>query len=157
MVGKNKHDGRSFGLVADFEVAARDGQRAIDRTPALESRDELLGLRRARTAKPERQLDLREHRHTGMRLPLAVDGASDRDGHAFERDLRVAGKHLEDLGSAGGGSGEQELSRSRRLAGTTVLDRTVHGQAVLADGATHPPEGGGGLRVRLVDAHSGSG
>ena len=141
--------------MTDLDVAACHGQRSVDRAPALEPGDELRGLGRIRATEPQRDLDGREYRHVRPGLPIAVDAALHRDRHVLEGDLRVPREDLEDLGPAGRGGGEEELSRRRGLAGTAVLHGTVHDETVLTDGAAHTSEDGCRLRVSLVDAHGG--
>jgi len=131
----------SFHCVSHHHLCGRDRDRAVQRSPPLESLDQRRGLGIVRARELEVERDRVERREIGARLLRPVARTVDAHRYGSERYLLVARDHVYKLNAACGDRREEDLDGRDFLARTAILHWAVDDEVVIADAAQHAAEG----------------
>src|SRR5262249_51368405 len=119
----------------DPNVGGRNCDRSVEGSPLLEGFDELRGLTVVYSFQREVEMHRVEESEVGSHRPRAVHGPRNLHADAPQRHGFLSCDDLQKLHTASGNSGEKELRGSHRFARTSVLDRAIDDEMVLAAAA----------------------
>ena len=139
-----------FAMHFEGHFRGRDRDRAVERSATLERCDELLGLRLADALESECEMNGVEEADVAADRPRAIDHPVRRSTHGSERHFRIARDDAEKLHGARRNTGEKNLRGRQRLAGTSVLHRTVDDEVLIAGVAEDAAEDVGRARLDAV-------